>query len=41
MEKKTEIRVDEDQSKRGQEAIELLLAAGYFRARIKVGSNKK
>lgn len=30
-----EVREDEEQERKFQEIIELLLAAGYFRARIK------
>ena len=31
-----EIKEDEEQEKKGHEVMELLVAAGYFRARIKV-----
>ena len=34
--KVVDIREDAEQEKRGQEVVELLVAAGYFRARIKV-----
>lgn len=36
MDGKVDIRDDEEQLKKGQEVLELLVAAGYFRARIKV-----
>lgn len=36
MDSKADIRHDEEQQKKGQEIVELLVAAGYFRARIKV-----
>lgn len=36
MDSKADIRQDEEQEKKGQEIIDLLVAAGYFRARIKV-----
>lgn len=36
MEQAIESREDEEQEKKCAEVIELLLAAGYFRARIKV-----
>ena len=35
---KTDIRRDEEQEVKCQEVMELFLAAGYFRARIKVSS---
>ena len=34
--KVVDIREDAEQEKKGQEVMELLVAAGYFRARIKV-----
>lgn len=34
-----DVREDEEQTKRFQDIIDLLLAAGYFRARIKGLSN--
>ena len=33
---KYDIRDDEEQERKGKEVMELLVAAGYFRARIKV-----
>ena len=36
MEKQYDIRQDEEQEKKSQEVLELLVTAGYFRARIKV-----
>ena len=36
MEKEYDIRNDEEQEKKSQEVLELLVTAGYFRARIKV-----
>ena len=36
MDGKVDIRDDEEQLRKGQEVLELLVAAGYFRARIKV-----
>lgn len=36
MEKEYDIRKDEEQEKKSQEVLELLVTAGYFRARIKV-----
>ena len=36
MDQKYDIRTDEEQIKKGSEVLELLVAAGYFRARIKV-----
>ena len=36
MDGKVDIRDDVEQLKKGQEVLELLVAAGYFRARIKV-----
>ena len=39
MEDKYDIRDDEEQEKKGKEVMELLVAAGYFRARIKVRKN--
>ncbi len=36
MEGTYDIRDDEEQEKKGNEIMELLVAAGYFRARIKV-----
>ena len=36
MEKGYDIRNDEEQEKKSQEVLELLVTAGYFRARIKV-----
>ena len=38
MEAKYDIRNDEEQIQKGQEVLELLVAAGYFRARIKVNT---
>ncbi len=37
-----DVREDAEQEKKGQEVMELLVAAGYFRARIKVclGTNR-
>lgn len=39
MEKQYDIRQDEEQEKKSQEVLELLVTAGYFRARIKGLSN--
>ena len=38
---KYDIRDDEEQEKKGKEVMELLVAAGYFRARIKVRKFQK
>jgi len=40
MEDKCDIRDDEEQEKKANEIMELLVAAGYFRARIKVRNPK-
>ena len=37
---KYDIRDDEEQEKKGKEVMELLVAAGYFRARIKVRNSQ-
>ena len=39
MEKEYDIRNDEEQEKKSEEVLELLVTAGYFRARIKVRSD--
>ena len=39
MEKEYDIRNDEEQEKKCNEVLELLVTAGYFRARIKVSDS--